>query len=149
MELLQLCAGAFATNSVWTPLVLLLDCAEQFSHKPRWLALNFLCDGELPRADVIWASFPRLKVLGVGRSKPGSKALMIGEFLVSGCPEQTKLAYTFDNGLRPYAFDTIRWEKPPEASQYWVEVAAVMDSAPRIQQAAVAKALKSSEPKRT
>ncbi|KIO31003.1 hypothetical protein M407DRAFT_19885 [Tulasnella calospora MUT 4182] len=149
MELLQLCAGAFATNSVGTPLVLLLEFAEEFSAKLRWLALNFSCEMDLPRADVVWASFPRLEVLGVGRSKPGFKALVIGEFLVSVCPEQTKLAYTFDNGLRPYAFDTIKWKTPPEASHYWVEVAAVMDCARRIQKAAVAKALKASEAKRT
>ncbi|KIO31004.1 hypothetical protein M407DRAFT_19886 [Tulasnella calospora MUT 4182] len=141
MEGLQLGAGAFATNSVGTPLVLLLEFAEEFSPSLRWLALNFSCDGDLPTADAVWASFPRLEVLGVGRSKPGSKALVIGEFLVSVCSEQTQLAYTCDTGLRPYAFETIRWKNAPEAS-HWVAVAAVMDSARRIQKAALAKALR-------
>lgn len=147
METLCLCASASGTLHRGTPLALLLEFAEQFGTRLRRLALNFVFDGELPTADAVWTSFPRLEVLGVGTSKPSTtvQAILIGEFLASICSEQTKLAYITADGWRPDAFDTANWKSAPEAS-HWVEVATVMDSARRIQKAAVAKALKPSEP---
>lgn len=139
MEVLQLSSGGIADSSVDTPLLLLLEFAEEFSPHLRHLALNFSCGQELPLADVVWASFPNLEVLGVGRSKPGAKALVTGEFLASVCPEQTKLAYTCDYGFQPEPFDTVTWKEAPEASD-WVEVAAVMDCVRRVQKVALAKA---------
>ncbi|KIO31006.1 hypothetical protein M407DRAFT_19888 [Tulasnella calospora MUT 4182] len=140
MEVLRLCADATDTVPLGTPLALLLEFAEQFSPRLRRLALNFVFDGELPTADVVWTSFPKLEVLGVGTSKLTStaQAIVIGEFLSSVCSEQTKLAYISTDGWRPDAFDTVGWKNTPEAN-HWAEVAAVMDCGRRIRKAAFDK----------
>ncbi|KAG9051454.1 hypothetical protein FS837_006630 [Tulasnella sp. UAMH 9824] len=141
MEVLQISSGGVADSLVDTPLLLLLKFAQEFSPRLRLLASNFSCDEELPLADAVWASFPNLDVLGVGRSKPGATALVIGEFLASVCPKQTKLAYTCEDGLQPDPFDPVTWHDEPEASD-WVEVATVMDCVRRVQEVALAKALR-------
>lgn len=150
MEVLRLCADTTDTIHVGTPLALLLEFAEEFSPHLRRLALNFLFDVHLPKPNVVWTSFPSLEILGAGTSKPGStaQAILIGEFLACVCSEQTELAYIWCNGWRCEAFDTTGWKNVPEAS-HWVEVAAVMDCGRRIQEAAMAKALRVNEAKRT
>lgn len=136
MEILRLCAWASDTPQIGTPLTLLLEFAQEFSPRLRRLALNFVFDGQLPTADVVWTSFPQLEVLGVGTSKLEftAQAIMIGEFLTAVCSEQTKLAYisTVDSG----AFDTVGWKNAAKAN-HWVEVAAVMDCGRRIRKAAL------------
>lgn len=146
MEVLNLCGCATNATPVGTPLALLLDFAEEFSPRLRQLALNFLCDGELLKADVVWTSFPRLEVLGVGTSRLSStaQAIAIGEFLASVCSEGTQLAHVTENLWRPNAFDTIKWKSSPKAS-HWPEVAAVLESGQRLQKVASAKALKAKE----
>lgn len=138
MEVLRLCASASDTAQTGTPLILLLEFAEEFSPRLRRLALNFAFDGQIPTADVVWTSFPQLEVLGVGTSKPEStaQAIMVGEFLTAVCSEQTKLAYISTDDWRPDAFDTVGWKNAAEAN-HWVEVAAVMDCGRRIRKAAL------------
>ncbi|KIO31005.1 hypothetical protein M407DRAFT_19887 [Tulasnella calospora MUT 4182] len=146
MEVLRLCASAPATAQMGTPLALLLHFAEQFSPRLRQLALNFVFDGGLPTADVVWTSFPRLDVLGVGTSKPEStaQAIVAAEFLTAVCSEQTELAYISADGWRPDAFDTVSWKNAPEVN-HWVEVAAMMDFGRRVRKAALTKAPKAGE----
>ncbi|KAG8982138.1 hypothetical protein FRC05_000280, partial [Tulasnella sp. 425] len=148
MEVLNLCAGS-STISIFhssTPLALLLDFAEEFSPRLRRLALNFSCHEELPTADVVWTSFPRLEVLGVGISTVSStaRAIVIGEFLASICSERTKLAYIPEKSWRSNPFETMSWKSSPNAS-HWAEVAAVLESGQRLQMAALTKALRVKE----
>ncbi|KAG8956799.1 hypothetical protein FRC04_000277 [Tulasnella sp. 424] len=146
MEVLNLCGCATNATPVGTPLALLLDFAEEFSPRLRQLALNFLCDGELPKADVVWTSFPKPEVLGVGTSRLSStaQAIAVGEFLASVCSEGTQLAHVTENLWHPNAFDTINWKSSPKAS-HWPEIAAVLESGQRLQKVASAKALKAKE----
>ncbi|KAG8904392.1 hypothetical protein FRC01_008742, partial [Tulasnella sp. 417] len=150
MEVLRLCANTADSIQVGTPLVLLLEFAEEFSPRLRQLALNFVFDVELPKANVVWTSFPNLEILGVGTSKPETtaQAIVIGEFLACVCSEHTELAYIWRNEWRNKAFDTTSWKGAPEAS-HWVEVVAVMDCGRRIQEATLAKAFRVKEAKRT
>ncbi|KAG8956798.1 hypothetical protein FRC04_000276 [Tulasnella sp. 424] len=125
---------------------LLLDFAEEFSPRLRRLALHFLCDGELPTPDVVRVPFPKLEVLGVGAATAAStaRAIAIGEFLASVVSEGTRLAYMPDNWVGNDAFDTTNWKRSSRAG-HWVEVAAILGSAQRLQKVASEKALRAKE----